>query len=172
MATDLGKVGMIMKGTWNSSVPYEELDVVSYNNGTYIAKQAVPANTAPSDTNYWQAAIDTSAYPKQTMDLSSYLASGLSVQEYIRVTEISKNVMLLDVGGLYLTQGLQNVFADFPYTIYSRLICQMSHDGAVSTQDSAMLWSNNVNAPSNIVNANCSAAGYYWGQCVFTVGDH
>ena len=169
---DLGKVGMIMKGTWNSSVTYEELDVVSYNNGTYIAKQAVPANTAPSNTNYWQPAIDTTAYPKQTVDLSPYLESGLSVQEYIRVTEISKNVMLLDVGGLSLTAGFIPVFTNFPYTIYSRLICQMSHDGSASTQDSAMLWSNNVHGPSNTVYANCSAPGNYWGQCVFTVGDH
>lgn len=56
-ATDLGKVGMIMRGDWSSSLTYEEMDVVSYNGGTYIAKQAVPANTLPTDTTYWQSAI-------------------------------------------------------------------------------------------------------------------
>lgn len=57
MATDLGKVGIVAKGNWNSSTSYEVLDAVSYNNGLYIAKQAVPANTAPSDTTYWQNAL-------------------------------------------------------------------------------------------------------------------
>ena len=56
-ATDLGKVGIVMKGTWSSSAPYEALDAVSYNGGLYIAKQAVPANTVPTNTTYWQAAI-------------------------------------------------------------------------------------------------------------------
>lgn len=57
MATDLGKVGMVMKGGWNNSATYEVLDAVSYNNGLYIAKQAVPANTVPTNTTYWQAAL-------------------------------------------------------------------------------------------------------------------
>ena len=61
MATDLGKVGIVMKGTWSSSATYEALDAVSYNNGLYIAKQAVPANTAPTNTTYWQIATDVSS---------------------------------------------------------------------------------------------------------------
>lgn len=59
MATDLGKVGMVTKGTWSSSATYEVLDVVYYNSETYIAKQAVPANTAPTNTTYWQPALVT-----------------------------------------------------------------------------------------------------------------
>lgn len=58
MATNVGRVGIVMKGTWSSSAPYEVLDAVSYNNGLYIAKQAVPANTAPTNTTYWQVAIN------------------------------------------------------------------------------------------------------------------
>ena len=57
MATDLGKVGMVMKGDYNSASTYETLDVVSYNNGLYVAKQNVPAGTAPTNTTYWQAAL-------------------------------------------------------------------------------------------------------------------
>lgn len=62
MATLVGKVGMVMKGDWSSSATYEALDAVSYNNGMYIAKQDVPANTAPTNTTYWQSAIDTSRF--------------------------------------------------------------------------------------------------------------
>lgn len=57
MATDLGKVGIRMRGTWSGSTAYEVLDAVSYDNGLYIAKQAVPANTAPTNTTYWQSAV-------------------------------------------------------------------------------------------------------------------
>ena len=60
-ATDLGKVGIVMKGTWSSSATYEVLDAVSYNGGLYIAKQAVPANTLPTNTTYWQMATDISS---------------------------------------------------------------------------------------------------------------
>ena len=57
MATDLGKVGIVMKGAYNSANTYEELDAVKYNTGTYIAKQAVPAGTTPTNTTYWQEAL-------------------------------------------------------------------------------------------------------------------
>ena len=57
MATDIGRVGMRTRGTWSSSSSYEVLDVVLYNNGTYIARQNVPTNTPPSNTTYWQAAL-------------------------------------------------------------------------------------------------------------------
>lgn len=63
MATDLGKVGIVMKGTWSNSATYEVLDAVSYSGATYIAKQNVPANTLPTNTTYWQVgyAIDENA---------------------------------------------------------------------------------------------------------------
>ena len=57
MATDLGKVGIRLRGNWSSSATYEVLDMVYYNNSSYIAKQAVPANTLPTDTTYWQVSL-------------------------------------------------------------------------------------------------------------------
>jgi len=63
MATDLGKVGMRARGDWSNSATYEVLDAVSYAGGLYIAKQAVPANTAPTNTTYWQVALNTSLFP-------------------------------------------------------------------------------------------------------------
>lgn len=55
--TDLGKVGIVMKGNYNSANDYEELDVVNYQNGLYIAIQDAPAGTLPTDTTYWQPAL-------------------------------------------------------------------------------------------------------------------
>lgn len=83
MATDLGKVGMRMRGTWNSSATYEVLDVVSYNNGLYIAKQNVPANTAPTNTTYWQLAFDNTALVYKAGDTianTNYVLVGRAAQ--------------------------------------------------------------------------------------------
>lgn len=63
MATDLGKIGIVMKGAYNSANTYEVLDAVSYGINTYIAKQAVPANTLPTNTTYWQPALVTTEFP-------------------------------------------------------------------------------------------------------------
>ena len=57
-ATDLGKVGLVLKGNYNSANAYEVLDSVLYQGGTYIAKQDVPAGTNPTNTTYWQKALD------------------------------------------------------------------------------------------------------------------
>lgn len=56
--TDIGRAGMVMKGDYNSASTYETLDVVGYDNGLYIAKQNVPAGTLPTNTTYWQLAIN------------------------------------------------------------------------------------------------------------------
>lgn len=60
MGTLIGRVGMVVKGAWDSSVAYDTMDVVTYSNSTYIAKQALPAGTLPTNTTYWQLALDAS----------------------------------------------------------------------------------------------------------------
>lgn len=57
MATDLGKVGMVVKGNYNSANSYETMDIVFYDNSSYIATQDVPAGIDPSNTSYWQKAL-------------------------------------------------------------------------------------------------------------------
>lgn len=54
---DLGKVGIVTKGAYNPANTYETLDAVYYLGETYLAKQNVPANTAPTNTTYWQKAL-------------------------------------------------------------------------------------------------------------------
>lgn len=70
---DLGKVGIVMKGNWSSSATYENLDAVSYSGALYIAKQNVPANTLPTNTTYWQNALNT---PIETV-------TGYTITEYV-----------------------------------------------------------------------------------------
>ena len=71
MATDLGKVGIVMKGDWSSSATYEALDAVSYSGATYIAKQNVPANTLPTNTTYWQVGLQAPSIESETIDIST-----------------------------------------------------------------------------------------------------
>lgn len=66
MATLVGRVGLVIKGAWDSSVAYTSMDVVTYNNSTYIAKQAVPAGTLPTNTTYWELSLDASTLTAKT----------------------------------------------------------------------------------------------------------
>lgn len=66
MATLVGKVGIVAKGAYNSASTYEALDAVSYLGSLYIAKQNVPANTAPTNTTYWMSAVDVSEKSDKT----------------------------------------------------------------------------------------------------------
>ena len=55
-----GKVRMTPKGEYDSTEAYEVLDMVSNDTGTkfYVAKQAVPAGTALTNTEYWTVVSD------------------------------------------------------------------------------------------------------------------
>lgn len=82
MATLVGKVGIVMKGNWSSSATYEVLDAVSYAGGLYIAKQSVPANTAPTNTTYWQPAA-TPTYKVKEFTYTYEQATSSGTQETI-----------------------------------------------------------------------------------------
>lgn len=49
----VGKVGMVPKGEWNNSTKYENLDIVSYNENSFIAGANVPVGTTPTNNEYW-----------------------------------------------------------------------------------------------------------------------
>lgn len=98
MATDLGKVGIVMKGDWSSSATYEVLDAVSYNGGLYIAKQDVSANTAPTNTTYWQAAVATRGTQTFLLRLDSPITLKYSISNWYYFGFIAKCALLQGVG--------------------------------------------------------------------------
>ena len=56
MATvNLGRVGLVLKGTWSSTTQYEKLDVVAYDGNSWAAKRS-NKNVTPNTTNTddWQ----------------------------------------------------------------------------------------------------------------------
>ena len=87
--TDIGRVGMVTKGDYNSASTYEVLDVVSYNGGLYIAKQNVPAGTTPTNTTYWQTCA--AAVKKIVRSIATDSASGifyLSQSDYHNIINV------------------------------------------------------------------------------------
>lgn len=93
MATDVGKVGIVMKGAYNSENTYENLDCVSYNGGLYIAKQNVPANTAPTNTTYWQVGIDAASLA-QYENIAPDLTATNATVDYAYKAQVGKIVAL------------------------------------------------------------------------------
>lgn len=79
--TNAGKVAIVPKGAWSISNTYERLDLVTNNNIMYIAKQDVPANTAITNTTYWQETITGQSTPIATTSVAgSVMPDGTSVK--------------------------------------------------------------------------------------------
>lgn len=79
--TALGKVCVTPKGEFSPASGYERLDIVTYNGSSYLAKQNVPANTAISNTNYWQLiASEGAAAPSANVSaaVTSWLAENMT----------------------------------------------------------------------------------------------
>lgn len=56
-----GKVAIVPKGEWNSSISYEKLDAVSYDNALYIAKKP-SVGQVPADGEYWMFCLQSIDY--------------------------------------------------------------------------------------------------------------
>lgn len=80
-----GKVRMTPKGEYDSTEAYEVLDMVLNDTGTkfYVAKQAVPAGTALTNTEYWtvvsdvQGAVDAAETAAQEVSRFEQNLSGI-----------------------------------------------------------------------------------------------
>lgn len=102
MATNVGKVGIVMKGTWNSASTYEVLDAVTYSGSLYIAKQDVPANTTPTNTTYWQLATDLTAKADKVESATANGLAGLDnngnlINTGILINEVIRTKTMLSI---------------------------------------------------------------------------
>lgn len=52
MAYNLGRIGLLIKGEYNSNTTYENLDVVSYDGSSYVAKGSCK-NVIPTTKTSW-----------------------------------------------------------------------------------------------------------------------
>lgn len=61
MATiNLGRVGLVQQGTWQSGVTYQMLDVVKYGSGIYACKAAT-TTAIPTDATKWELWVSDGA---------------------------------------------------------------------------------------------------------------
>lgn len=51
---DAGRVGFIVRGNYDSSTAYDFLDIVFYQNSSYVAKKITVGNTPVANDEYWQ----------------------------------------------------------------------------------------------------------------------
>lgn len=93
-----GKVRMTPKGVYNSSTAYEILDIVSNTEQTisYIAKQAVPAGTALTNTTYWAVIADVTEALENADAAISYIGDSYSSSSTYGVGDY-----VIHDGGLY-----------------------------------------------------------------------
>ena len=55
--TNLGRVGLVLRGTYDAATTYSRMDVVTYQGSAYAATQATTGH-APTDAAYWQPMAD------------------------------------------------------------------------------------------------------------------
>lgn len=56
----IGKIAMTPKGEWTADNPYQQLDIVTYENNIYIALNDIPKNIKPSTlSDKWQLLLTT-----------------------------------------------------------------------------------------------------------------
>lgn len=82
----LGKVGILLKGEYNSSITYQKLDVVTYNGESYSAKIETQGNL-PTNTDYWQKLVEKGYSPIKGTDY--YTAQDISDMESDVITAIT-----------------------------------------------------------------------------------
>lgn len=68
---NLGRVGFVMQGAYDSNKTYKRLDCVTANNVTYSAKEDVPAGTPVTNTQYWQVVLDGQGIAQDVSQLKS-----------------------------------------------------------------------------------------------------
>lgn len=72
---DLGKVGVLYKGTHDSTQTYEKNDIVMSNGSGYIAKQNVPVGIAISNSSYWGTIVvgaDSNVFATKAYTANTY----------------------------------------------------------------------------------------------------
>lgn len=119
--TDIGRAGIVMKGDYNSASTYETLDAVSYQNGLYVAKQNVPAGIVPTNTTYWQCAVDDAAKADKIVPAASGNFAALNASGNLEDSGVSKASMILKAADI----GLNN--SDVTITFSGKAYCRRPH---------------------------------------------
>ena len=56
---DAGRIGFVTKGDYDSTATYDFLDVVYFNNATYVAKKLTVGNAPQNNNEFWQVLVSS-----------------------------------------------------------------------------------------------------------------
>lgn len=56
---DAGRIGFVIKGTYDNTATYDFLDVVYFNNATYVAKKLTVGNAPQNNNEFWQVLVSS-----------------------------------------------------------------------------------------------------------------
>ena len=132
--TNIGRVGIVLRGNYNSASTYETLDTVSYQNGLYVAKQNVPAGIVPTNTTYWQNAVDGELVnvPTRILITENFTASDSLSYTGVNFTIPANKCFCVDVCAVFansIPQEIlvsQNSATDAPHLTWARSTTQMN----------------------------------------------
>ena len=120
---DLGRVGLNLRGEYSPTAAYERLDVVSWHNGSYVAKTAT-AGVSPDNADKWQAlAKGTAPYTTSEIFTGQYWLDGKPIySKTLLVGAKIKNTQTIatDVPDLYQMLDIRGMmYAGTDYSGYA-----------------------------------------------------
>lgn len=84
MAYSLGRAGIVACGEYSSTKAYSQLDLVTYQGGSYIYKYATSAsNIAPTNTSYWMKLAQNPTVDSTVSSSGANAVSGTAVTNYV-----------------------------------------------------------------------------------------
>jgi hypothetical protein len=85
---NLGRIGFVNKGTYDSASTYKLNDVVLYDGIVYAAIQEVPAGVLPTDVGYWQKWTFTLDIIDDTVSITTKTWSSTKIQNELNQYEV------------------------------------------------------------------------------------
>ncbi|RKI37286.1 hypothetical protein D7V86_24855 [bacterium D16-51] len=67
---DAGRIGFVLRGTYDTTVIYDFLDVVHYNGASYVARKQTVGNEPIDSDEYWQVLAKSADFGDYATELS------------------------------------------------------------------------------------------------------
>ena len=67
---DAGRIGFVLRGTYDTTAIYDFLDVVHYNGASYVARKLTAGNEPVDSDEYWQILAKSADYSEYATELS------------------------------------------------------------------------------------------------------
>ena len=141
MEKNLGKVAITPKGTWDASAAYEQLDMVSYDGGSWLAKKP-STNITPADGEYWMEVAEKGSDAAVTEE-NIVSALGFEPEKKRRFELIESITLTEDTTSILRTAGPDGTPYKFT-DVYVVLVTEPTDTSVDSIQRVGFFSSDNV----------------------------